>query len=108
MIKNPPANAGDMSSIPGSGRSPEGGHGLPGHLVGEGFVGVAGHDALGNLGPGVELVGVEVAQFEAGDEQAAQRAVEVSLLDVATAYSLRQVLVFRAALHVGARQHGLC
>ena len=29
MIKNPPANAGDMSSIPGSGRSPEGGHGNP-------------------------------------------------------------------------------
>ena len=26
--KNPPANAGDMGSIPGSGRSPGGGHGL--------------------------------------------------------------------------------
>ena len=32
MVKNPPANAGDLrdiSSIPGSGRSPEGGHGNP-------------------------------------------------------------------------------
>ena len=32
MVKNPPANAGDMrdtGSIPGSGRSPGGGHGNP-------------------------------------------------------------------------------
>ena len=32
MVKNPPANAGDieeMSSIPGLGRSPGGGHGNP-------------------------------------------------------------------------------
>ena len=29
MVKNPPANAGDMDSIPGSGRSPGGGHGSP-------------------------------------------------------------------------------
>ena len=32
MIKNPPANAGDIidaRSIPGSGRSPRGGHGSP-------------------------------------------------------------------------------
>ena len=28
-VKNPPANAGDASSIPGSGRSPEGGNGNP-------------------------------------------------------------------------------
>ena len=27
VVKNPPANAGDMGSIPGSGRSPGGGHG---------------------------------------------------------------------------------
>ena len=27
MVKNPPANAGDMGSIPGSGRSPGGGNG---------------------------------------------------------------------------------
>ena len=33
VVKNPPANAGnvrDVGSIPGSGRSPEGGHGNPG------------------------------------------------------------------------------
>ena len=31
MVKNPPANAGDSGSIPGSGRSPAGEHGvLPG------------------------------------------------------------------------------
>ena len=29
MVKNPPANAGDVGSIPGSGRSPEGGSGNP-------------------------------------------------------------------------------
>ena len=29
MVKNPPANAGDMGSIPGWGRSPGGGHGNP-------------------------------------------------------------------------------
>ena len=29
MIKNPPANAGDMNSIPGSGRSPGEGNGNP-------------------------------------------------------------------------------
>ena len=29
VIKNSPANAGDTGSIPGSGRSPEGGHGNP-------------------------------------------------------------------------------
>ena len=29
MIKNSPANAGDTGSIPGSGRSPGGGHGNP-------------------------------------------------------------------------------
>ena len=29
MVKNSPANAGDMSSIPGLGRSPGGGHGHP-------------------------------------------------------------------------------
>ena len=29
MVKNPPANTGDAGSIPGSGRSPEGGHGNP-------------------------------------------------------------------------------
>ena len=29
MIKNSPANAGDMGSIPGSGKSPGGGNGNP-------------------------------------------------------------------------------
>ena len=29
MVKNPPANAGDEGSIPGSGRSPERGNGNP-------------------------------------------------------------------------------
>ena len=29
MVKNPPADAGDTGSIPGSGRSPGGGHGTP-------------------------------------------------------------------------------
>ena len=29
MAKNPPANAGDVGSIPGSGRSPGGGNGNP-------------------------------------------------------------------------------
>ena len=29
MVKKQPANAGDASSIPGSGRSPGGGHGSP-------------------------------------------------------------------------------
>ena len=29
VVKNPPANAGDLGSIPGSGRSPGGRHGNP-------------------------------------------------------------------------------
>ena len=29
VVKNPPANAGDVGLIPGSGRSPGGGHGKP-------------------------------------------------------------------------------
>ena len=29
MVKNPPANAGDLGSIPGSGRSPGEGNGYP-------------------------------------------------------------------------------
>ena len=31
MVKNPPANAGDSGSIPGSGRSPREGNGNPLH-----------------------------------------------------------------------------
>ena len=36
MVKNPPTNAGDirdMGSIPGSGRSPGGGHGNPSSIL---------------------------------------------------------------------------
>ena len=33
MVKNLPANAGDAGSIPGSGRSPGGGHGNPLHGI---------------------------------------------------------------------------
>ena len=33
MVKNPPANAGDMSSIPTSGRSTEEGNGNPLHIL---------------------------------------------------------------------------
>ena len=29
VVKNPPANEGDMGSVPGSGRSPGGGNGTP-------------------------------------------------------------------------------
>ena len=29
VVKNPPANSGDTGSIPGSGRTPAGGHGNP-------------------------------------------------------------------------------
>ena len=31
VVKNPPASAGDVGSIPGSGRSPRGGHENPLH-----------------------------------------------------------------------------
>ena len=33
VVKNPPANAGDAGSVPGSGRSPGGGHGNPFHGI---------------------------------------------------------------------------
>ena len=33
MVKNPPANAGDMESIPGSGRSFGGGNGNPSSIL---------------------------------------------------------------------------
>ena len=71
------------------------------------LVGIAGDDAVGDPGPGIPLAGVEVAQLETGDEQAAERAVEVCLLDVAASDGFGQVLVFRAALHIGACQHSL-
>ncbi len=71
-------------------------------------MGVACYDALGNLRPGIQLVGIEVTQFEAGDEQASQTTVEVSLFDVTPLDRCRQVLVFRTALHIRTCQHGLC
>ena len=40
-VKNPPANAGDIRdvcSIPGSGRSPGGGHGNPLHILAWGIL----------------------------------------------------------------------
>ena len=69
---------------------------------------IRGDDALGNPSPLYEVVAVEVAHLEAGDEQAAQRVVEVALLDVAAAHGLGQMAVLRATLHVGAGKDGLC
>ena len=66
-----------------------------------------GNHAGGNLRPWVQLVIVEVTQFETGNEQTAQALVEVSLLDVTALHGSRQVLVFRAALHIGTAQYGL-
>ena len=59
------------------------------------------------LGPGHQLVAVEVAQLETGYQQSAQTTVQVGLPDVAPPDGLGQVLIFRAALHIGAGQHGL-
>ena len=66
---------------------------------------LAGYDALRNLGPCVQLVAVEVAQFKAGYQQAAQTTVQVSLFDVAALNSCRQIFVFRTTLHIGACQN---
>ena len=47
MVKNPPANAGDigdMGSIPGAGRSPEGEHGNPLQYPGRSLVGPSPYD----------------------------------------------------------------
>ena len=66
-----------------------------------------GHGGGGNLGPLDTVVAVEVAHLKTGDEQPAQRAVEVGLPDITTTHSLRQVTVFRTALYIGAGQHGL-
>ena len=48
-----------------------------------------GNGRLGNLGPGYQVVGIEVAHLEAGDEQAAQRTVDVGLLDFTALDGLR-------------------
>ena len=66
-----------------------------------------GNDAGGYFGPLHKGVVVEVAQLEAGNEQATQRAVEVGFLDVATFDSSRQVAVDGTALYVGAVEYSL-
>ena len=71
-------------------------------------MGIAGHDTVGNLSPGIQLVGIEVTELKAGNEQSFQATVEIGFLDVSTTYGLGQMLVFRAALHVGACQDSLC
>ena len=68
---------------------------------------LAGNNTFRNLSPCVQFVAVEVAQFEAGNEQAAQATVQVSLFDIATLNSCRQIFVFRTTLHIGACQYGL-
>ena len=70
-------------------------------------MGIAGDEALGQLCPGIQFVGIEVTELKAGNEQSFQATVEIGFLDVSTTYGLGQMLVFRAALHVGACQHGL-
>ena len=64
-------------------------------------MGIAGHDTLGNLRPRVQVVAVEIAQLKAGDEQTAQAAVEIGLLDVTPTDGHGQALVFGATLQVG-------
>ena len=80
---------------------------LAGHVEGQLLVLLGGDGRSRNPGPPDQRVRVEVAQLEAGDEQAAQRAVEVGLADVAATDGSRQVLVLRATLHVRSCQHGL-
>ena len=65
-------------------------------------------DALGNLGPWVQVIVVEVAELEAGDEQTAQAAVEVGFFDITPLDGCRQIPVFRATLYIRACQYGLC
>ena len=59
MVKDPPANAGDLGSIPGSGRSPGGGNGnplvfLPGESHGQ-------RSLAGSSPPGCERAGHDLA-----------------------------------------------
>ena len=53
VVKNPPANAGDSSSIPGSGRSPGEGVLLPGKYHGQ--RGLAGYSPWGRYRVGHDL-----------------------------------------------------
>ena len=68
---------------------------------------LGGHDAFGNLRPGILVVGVEVAQLEAGNEQTTETPVKVGLFHFATPDGFGQMLILRATLHVGACQDGL-
>ena len=68
---------------------------------------LASHHVLWNLCPWIEVVIVEISQFETGDEQSTQTLVKISFLHLATTYSLRQMLVFRATLHIGTCQDSL-
>ena len=80
---------------------------LAGHLQSQLLMSRRSNRALGQCCPGIYAVRVEVAQFETRYEQSAQTAVQVGLFDVAAPHRLGQVLVFRAALHIGASQHRL-
>ncbi len=76
------------------------------HVESQLLVGLAGHNAHGNLSPINETVGVEIAQFEACNEQSAQTGVEFGLTYLASLNGLWQLFVVGTALHVGARPHG--
>ena len=53
-------------------------------------MGITGYDAFRNLGPWIQLVRVEVAQFEAGCQQSAQTTVKVGFFYIATTHGLGQ------------------
>ena len=82
-------------------------HTLSSHVESQLLVGVTGHDTFGNLRPGIQVIAVEISQFEAGNEQTAQTLIEVSLFHLATTYGLWQILVFRSALNIRTSQYGL-
>ena len=57
-------------------------------------MGIASHDVLWDLGPGIQVVAVEVAKFKACYQQTAQTLVKVCLLNLSTTHGFGQVLVF--------------
>ena len=61
-----------------------------------------GDDAFGNLRPLHHLVGVEVAQLHACQEQTAQTGVNLLLADPSVLHGFGQMAIEAAALHVGA------
>ena len=65
----------------------------------------AGDDVGVNVGPGHNLVRVEVAHAYALDEEAAQGTVDGCLADVTTTDGLGQLPVAGATLHVGTGEH---